>query len=124
MSRAVPEWVASHDDQAIPARVKVRVFESAAGRCGVCTLPIRGKLLPAYDHKISLINGGRHAESNLQLLCEPCHKVKTKQDVADKSYSYQKRVRALGIAPKKGRPMPGSKASGLRKRMNGEVERR
>lgn len=124
MSRAVPEWVASHDDQAIPPRVKVRVFERFGGRCAICTLSIVGKLLPAYDHVKSLINGGKHCESNLQLLCVPCHAVKTRSDVAVKSVNARKRMKSIGIAPKKGRPFPGSKASGLRKRMNGEVERR
>ena len=124
MSRALPEWIASHDDQAIPPRVKVRVFERFGGRCAVCTLSISGKLRPEYDHARSLVNGGEHRESNLQLLCTPCHAVKTRSDVAEKSMNYRRRMKSIGIAPKKGRPMPGSKASGFRKRMNGEVERR
>ena len=97
MSREIPEWEATNDNQAIPARVKVRVFTRAGGVCAECTLPIRGKLLPAYDHIQALINGGKHAESNLQLLCVPCHALKTKADVAEKSYTYRKRVKHLGI---------------------------
>jgi 5-methylcytosine-specific restriction endonuclease McrA len=89
--------VASHDDQAIPPRVKVRVFEKASGRCAECTLSIVGKLLPSYDHIQALINGGEHRESNLQLLCVPCHAVKTRADVAEKSVSAGKRRNAIGI---------------------------
>lgn len=123
MSRELPEWIGANDDQAIPARIKIRVFDAFGGRCAVCSLQIAGKLRPAYDHAIALINGGENREANLQLLCVPCHAVKTKTDVAEKSLVARKRAKHLGIAPK-GRPMPGSRASGLRKRMDGRVERR
>lgn len=101
MSRQVPEWIGKTDDTPIPARVKVRIFEAANGHCQTCTLLIAGKLLPAYDHVISLINGGGNRESNLQLLCTPCHALKTKKDVAEKSQIYHKRVKALGIKRKR-----------------------
>lgn len=98
MSRAVDkEWIASHDDQAIPPRVKIRVFDRAGKRCEECTLLIVGKLRPEYDHKIALINGGKHCESNLQLLCSECHKAKTRSDVAEKSVMAKKRLKAAGI---------------------------
>jgi len=96
MSRTVEEWIATHDDQAIPPRVKVRVFERCSGLCAICTLPIVGKLRPAYDHVVALINGGQHRESNLQLLCVPCHAVKTKADIAEKAVTYRKRMKAQG----------------------------
>jgi 5-methylcytosine-specific restriction enzyme A len=97
MTRTVAEWEATNDNQAIPARVKVRVFDRAGGKCAECTLPIVGKLRPAYDHIQALINGGKHAESNLQLLCVPCHAVKTRADVAEKSITARKRTKHLGI---------------------------
>ena len=97
MTRKTDEWIASHDDQAIPARVRVRTFDKHGGRCAVCTLSIRGGLLPAYDHIVALINGGEHRESNLQLLCVPCHAIKTKADVAEKSVTARKRAKHLGI---------------------------
>jgi 5-methylcytosine-specific restriction endonuclease McrA len=97
MSRATPEWIGASDDQAIPARVKVRIFDRCGGQCRNCTLPIRGKLRPAYDHIQALINGGSHRESNLQLLCVPCHAIKTKADVAEKSVTARKRAKHLGI---------------------------
>jgi 5-methylcytosine-specific restriction protein A len=97
MTRTVEEWIATHDDQAIPARVKIRVFDRSGGVCPQCTLPIVGKLRPAYDHIQALINGGQHREANLQLLCVPCHAVKTKADVAEKSVTARIRAKHLGI---------------------------
>lgn len=98
MSRAIDKmWVARHDDQAIPPRVKLRLFERAEKRCQVCTGLIIGKLTPEYDHKVAIINGGEHAEHNLQVLCSECHKVKTRADVAEKSVMARKKIKASGI---------------------------
>jgi 5-methylcytosine-specific restriction protein A len=98
MSRAIDVlWVATNDNQAIPRRVKIRVFERAGKCCEECTLLIAGKLRPEYDHKVALINGGAHGEANLQLLCSECHKVKTRADVADKSAMARKKLKAIGI---------------------------
>lgn len=119
MSRSVPEWISKRDDDAIPPRVKLRVFEAAQGCCAKCTLSIRGKLLPAYDHKTALINGGEHRESNLQLLCVPCHKVKTRTDVAEKATGYRKRTKAAGI--RKPSRFPGARNSRWKMKVGGGV---
>ena len=110
--RSTEEWIAENDNQAIPARVKVRVFDRCNGRCVECTLQIVGGLLPAYDHVQALVNGGSHRESNLQLLCVPCHKVKTRTDVAEKSRNYRKRAHHLGVELRKG---PKIQSAGFRK---------
>lgn len=97
MTREVPEWIGQNDDSAIPPRVKVRVFERCNGQCCECGVRIVGSIRPEFDHVTAIANGGRNAESNLQLLCKPCHASKTKSDVAEKSVSYRKRLRAIGI---------------------------
>lgn len=99
MTRDTAEWIATNDNQAIPPRVKERVHRRAGGICAGCTRPIVGKLRPAYDHRIALCNGGQHREANLQLLCVPCHAIKTKADVAEKSIVARKRAKHLGIRP-------------------------
>jgi 5-methylcytosine-specific restriction endonuclease McrA len=96
VTRTVEEWIGANDDSQIPARVKVRVFDKFSGRCAICTGTIAGKIRPAYDHNVAIINGGRNAESNLQLLCVPCHAVKTRSDVSEKSRVYRKRLKAQG----------------------------
>jgi 5-methylcytosine-specific restriction endonuclease McrA len=101
MSRAIPEWVARHDDQAIPPNVRDRVYTRGGEACAICTRPISEKLRPAIDHTIALINGGQNRESNLQLLCAPCHKIKTKADVAEKSTVYRKRLKDRGITKRR-----------------------
>ena len=97
MTRSTPEWIGSTDDSAIPARVKLRIFDRFNGACAVCTLRIGGSLRPAYDHVQAIINGGTNSEANIQLLCSPCHARKTNADVAEKSRNYRKRTKHLGI---------------------------
>lgn len=122
MTRAVAEWVAKNDDAAIPSRVQLRVYMKSNGNCALCGRTLRPGHW-ACDHITALINGGQHRESNLQALCiSPCHSDKTRHDVAEKSATYRVRLKETGIK-KPGNPIPGSKASGIRKRMNGDVER-
>lgn len=102
MTRELPEWIGKTDDDPIPPRVKVRVFDKFGGKCGNCTRTIFGNLKAAYDHTIALINDGQNRETNLQLLCAPCHAGKTKSDVALKSTTYRKRAKHLGIELRKG----------------------
>lgn len=97
MARSVDEWIGKTDDTQIPPRVKIRVFDKHSGHCVVCGTRIGGSLLPAYDHIVPLVNGGENRENNLQLLCVPCHKAKTVQDIKEKALVARKRKNHLGI---------------------------
>ena len=97
MSRTVPEWIAKRDDDAIPPRVKVRVFERHGGRCHISGRLIRAGEAWQCDHIIALINGGEHREMNLAPALTAPHKAKTAEDVAEKSKVYRKRSNHLGI---------------------------
>jgi 5-methylcytosine-specific restriction enzyme A len=120
--RNVEEWIGKTDDQAIPPRVRLRVFERTSGNCAECTR----RLQPggwACDHIVALVNGGQHRESNLRALCnEPCHSSKTAQDVAEKSKVRRKRAKHVGIK-RSGRKIPGSVGTGIRKPINGPAYR-
>lgn len=120
MARSVPEWIGKTDDTPIPPRVKIRIFDNNNKQCCHCNRLILGRLLPRYDHIIALANGGENRESNIQLLCSECHTEKTRQDTHTKSVIYKKRIRHLGIKPKR-KLIPGSKGSGFRKKMDGTI---
>jgi len=123
--RTVPEWQGSTPDAAIPARVKMRIWERDQGRCQLTGLKIDGlKDKYEFDHIIPLAMGGEHREGNLQLVLSTAHREKTKQDVAALAKARRLAAKHAGIERRKSRPMPGSKASGLRKRMDGTVEKR
>jgi 5-methylcytosine-specific restriction endonuclease McrA len=92
----------------------------ANGRCELCGLNLRiGNI--HYDHIIPDRMGGRNDLDNAQVLCVPCHKAKG--DHAKIAKTKRQEDMARGIKQPKGRPLPGTKASGIRKRMNGHVER-
>jgi len=124
IGRSVDEWVGSSPDAKIPDRVRLRVFERHGGICHLSGRKIRAGEAWDCDHVIALCNGGTHSESNLAPALRDKHREKTAQDVKERAKVDRIRKRAIGLAKPKGRPMPGSKASGLRKRMDGTVERR
>jgi 5-methylcytosine-specific restriction endonuclease McrA len=65
--RSVPEWIAKHDDQKVPARVRQRVFGVHEG---ICHLTGR-KIMPGeaweLEHVHSLILGGQHKQPGARL---------------------------------------------------------
>jgi len=122
MSRSVPEWVAKHDDAAIPDRVKERIARAADDCCLRCCRKIGGKLRPEFDHAVPLILGGQHRESNLQLLCHECHGLKTKSDVKLKAKVARVRKKNFGFKPPS--RFPGARNSPWKIKIGGWVERR
>ncbi len=105
------------------AKVKVAAFQRANGHCEKCT----AHLMPgrfAYDHVLPDALGGEPVLENCAVLCSACHGSKTASGDVPR-IAKMKRQRAGHIGARTtSRPMPGSRASGLRKRMNGEVVRR
>lgn len=121
-ARSVPEWIGKTPDTPTPARVKLRILAEQFDFC-LCGAIFGARCKPEFDHIIALINGGENRQSNIEALCKSCHAIKTGADVAEKSKVARVRKKHLGIAKPK-RPMPGSRASKWRKRMDGTVERR
>lgn len=118
MSRAVPEWIAKHDDQKVPPRVRMRIFDREGGICHLTGLkidPVRDAW--DLDHKIPLILGGEHRESNLFPALRPAHRKKTAMEVAVKSKIARVRKKHLNIKPEK----PSGFSKRFKRKMNGEV---
>jgi len=123
IARSVPEWVGATPDTPAPDRVRVRVFDRCEGRCDTCSRKIAAGETWTLEHRKALINGGQNRESNLGVTCNWCLPEKNAADVAEKSRTYRKRAKHLGVK-KPSRPMPGSRGSGWRKHMDGSVSRR
>jgi 5-methylcytosine-specific restriction protein A len=105
VSRSVPEWVADNDDQAIPPRVKVRIFERCGGRCALTGVKLGPGTPFDYDHITPLILGGQHRESNLQTVAREAHRAKTADDVKLKAKVARVRAKHLGVYPKSKTPI-------------------
>lgn len=77
-----------------------------------------------YDHIDLDANSKDNSLENCAAVCPACHRYKTsKIDVPKAAKTKRQQDKNRGIRKPKGRPMPGSKASGIRKRMDGSVER-
>jgi 5-methylcytosine-specific restriction endonuclease McrA len=85
MSRAVEEWVAKHDDQKVPPRVRQRVYDAHDGICHITGQQIQTGDLWELEHKVALILGGEHRERNLAPALKAAHKKKTALEMAIKS---------------------------------------
>jgi 5-methylcytosine-specific restriction protein A len=109
-------------------------LERSEGRCeGVgilyglkaglrCNAPLnRGK---TFDHVTADGLGGEPTLENCLVICPTCNAVKThKGDTPRIAKMKRQRDDHLGIKSRSSRPMPGSKGSGLRRRMDGTTWR-
>lgn len=123
MSRSVPEWIGKTDDDPVPPRVRLRVFERFEGVCCECTTKIVGKKW-ICDHRKAIINGGENRESNLGPIHELCNLIKTAEDVLEKSINLRVKAKHLGLKRRKGPPMPGSRDSAFKRKIGGGWEPR
>ncbi|HMT13155.1 MAG TPA: HNH endonuclease [Aestuariivirga sp.] len=121
-ARAVSEWIGNTPDAKIPNAVRLRVFERYGGFCAVSGR----KIMPAdkwdCDHIIPLKDGGEHREGNLQPVLADFHHAKTAEENHTRGKVKRTRQKYLGIKRKSGPPMPGSKASRFKKRIDGTIE--
>lgn len=96
--RSVDEWRGSTDDAAIPARVKLRIWEREQGRCYLSGKKIMPGDAYEFEHVVALCNGGEHRESNIRLALADKHKIKTADDRALKSKTDRIRTKHLGLS--------------------------
>ena len=77
-----------------------------------------------YDHIDPDYFSKDNELSNCMVLCHECHEKKTRKDIGNIAKSKRIQDKRIKARKPRGRPIPGSKRSGLRKRMDGTVERR
>ena len=75
-----------------------------------------------FDHIILDANSKDNSLENCAAVCIKCHRYKTaKHDIPMAAKTVRQRDKASGIRKRKGPPLPGTKASGIKKHMNGSV---
>jgi len=111
-------------------KVKFAAFKRCCDAKGIPHCEKCGIILTAgntaFDHAIADGLGGEPTVENCQILCiRVCHKKKTHEEdnpIMQKADRVLKRT--YGIVTRKGRPMPGSKASGFKRKFDGTVVKR
>ena len=77
-----------------------------------------------YDHVDPDWYSKDNELSNCQLLCRVCHSAKTKRDVKDIAKSKRIIDKRIKARKPRGRPLMGTKRSGWKRKVSGEVARR
>ena len=103
-------------------KTRARVFARAAGRCEGCGAKLKVRE-GEYDHVLPCALGGEATEDNCKLLCRVCHSKKTADDIRQTRKADRQRDAHTG-AKRTSRPIPGSKRSGWKHKMDGTWERR
>lgn len=108
----------------LSTRDRLRIFEAAHGVCHLCDTKIQPGQAWEVSHPTPLEMGGPDDDTNRFPAHKTCHARETaERDIPTITRAKRRHARHIG-AHRSRRPMPGSKASGLRKRMDGTVERR
>lgn len=104
-----------------PAKVKVAAFERSGGRCELCTAPLMvGKI--NYDHRVPDALGGEPALANCEVLCLACHGAKTASgDVPRIAKAKREQAAHIGAKARPRCPLPGSRASKWKRKLDGTV---
>ena len=59
---------------------RAKLFLDAGGTCSVCTRKIHAGEEWHDDHIVALMNGGSNDLTNRRVICDWCHKPKTRED--------------------------------------------
>ena len=113
--------------QVLTDHQRAKLFLERGGICHRCTVKITLGRRWYDEHLQSLGTGGTNAWDNRVLTCENCFHPKNSED--SKKLAKMRSTAVSNIIPpsqrqKKGRPIPGSKRSPYRKKIDGTVERR
>ena len=104
---------------------RLTLFLKRKGICSTCTQKIDAGKAWDIDHILPLALGGTNTPENLQILCRPCHKAKTtKTDLPRIAKAKRLKAKHLGAQSPTHRPIPGSRRSPWKRKMDGSVVRR
>ena len=101
---------------------RLNLFLMRKGLCAACSQKIDAGKAWDIDHILPLALGGTNAPENLQILCRPCHRAKTTHsDIPRISKTKRLKARHLGARATSTRPIPGSRHSPWKRKMDGSL---
>ena len=124
MARTVKEWVGKTDNSFPTKAVKLRILDRQDNKCALTGVEFRPGDKIEFDHITPLWLGGENREKNLQAIAGEAHKRKTQTEATVRAKVNRQKSKHLGLSKKKSRPIPGSKASGCKRKINGDVVKR
>ena len=104
---------------------RLNLFLKRKGTCASCYQKIDAGKAWDIDHILPLALGGTNESNNLQILCKPSHQSKTSQsDIPRIAKTKRLKARHLGARSPSTRPIPGSRHSPWKRKLDGSVVRR
>jgi len=101
---------------------RLSLFLDRSGTCARCTQRIHAGQAWDIDHVIPLALGGNNEPENLQILCRSCHQAKTHlSDIPRIAKTKRQKAKHLGARSHSRRPIPGSRSSPWKRKMDGSV---
>jgi len=111
--------------QAFSTTFRLSLFLEQKGTCQSCKLTIQAGQAWDIDHILPIALGGTNEPENLQILCRPCHRSKTTQsDIPRIAKTKRLKAKHLGARSSARRPIPGSKSSPWKRKMDGTLVKR
>lgn len=101
--RTVPEWVGRSDDAMPPRSVFDRLWAKQEGKSAISGLPFQPGDRVVRDHIVPLADGGENRETNLQLITEREHRLKTGREAMARAIDRSKREKHRGYVRKPSR---------------------
>lgn len=103
---------------------KQAIFEAHDGICHLCGCPILKGETWDLEHVIAFALTRDDTDENLRPAHVKCHAVKTKEDVRNIAKAKRVSAKHSGARREVRNPLPGSKGSKWKRRVDGTVERR
>ena len=103
---------------------RARIFEAADGICHICGGRIQVGEAWDLEHVTPLSMGGADEESNLRPAHAKCHRDKTSSEAPILAKAKSREAKHLGFKAPSRNPIPGSRDTPWKRRMDGTVERR
>lgn len=121
MPRALPEWIGKTDNARVPPRVRLRVLKAYDSRCYLSGREIRPGDAWELEHKVALILGGEHRESNLAPALAEFHKPKTAAEMKVKARTDALAKKHVGIHTAPAKPIQSAPFARTAKTRNREA---
>ncbi|MGN7879374.1 HNH endonuclease [Ensifer sp. 22460] len=99
-ARSITEWIGKTDDEKVPPRVRLRLFEQYGGVCQLSGRKIMAGEAWDLDHIRALWRGGEHRESDLHPVLKQPHREKSAEEQSIQAKCDRTRQKHLGIYPK------------------------
>ena len=106
------------------AKQRAEIFRDAGGFCHICERRIATGEPWEVEHVKPLGLNGSDKQADMRPAHVDCHKGKTRHDVGVMRKADRQMKKHIGLKRRTGAPVPGSKASKWKKKMDGTVERR